>query len=107
VERLTSLEAVERLRDGPGLRVLFVSQPECSICHVLLPKLQAAVDAVPGVTLAHVDAAEVPDVAGRFNILAAPVVLVFGDGRELLREGRFLRLEAFEAALRRFAELLA
>lgn len=106
METLTSLEAVEQLREGPGLRVLFVSQPECSICRVLLPKVQAAVDAVPGVTLAYVDAAEVPDVAGRLNILTAPVVLVFGDGRELLREGRFLRLEEFEAALKRFAELL-
>lgn len=107
MDTLTSLEAVEQLRDGPGLRVLFVSQPDCSICRVLLPKVQSVVDAVPGVSVSYVDAAEVPDVAGRFNILTAPVVLVFGDGRELLREGRFLRLEEFESALRRFAELLA
>jgi thiol-disulfide isomerase/thioredoxin len=107
MDTLTSLAAVEQLLAGPGLRALFVSQPDCSICRVLLPKVQAVVDAVPGVSLAYVDAAEVPDVAGRFNILTAPVVLVFGDGRELLREGRFVRIEEFEAALRRFAELLA
>lgn len=106
METLTSLEAVERTLAAPGLRVLFVSQPACAICQVLLPKVRAVVEAVPTASLAYVDAGDVPEVAGRFNILTAPVLLVFAEGRELLREGRFVRLEDFEAALRRFAELM-
>lgn len=106
MEALTNLEAVERMISGPGLRVLFVSQPACTICQVLLPKIQAVAEAVPGTAVAHVDVTEVPDMAGLFNILTAPVVLVFGQGLELMREGRFVRLDDFDTALRRFAALM-
>ena len=103
---IADLAALDAELALPGLRLVYVSLPGCSICEVLRPKVAAIAESVPGVSMASVDAAEAPDVASRLSVLAAPVVLIFAEGKEVLREGRFLREGDFEAALRRYAELM-
>jgi thioredoxin-like negative regulator of GroEL len=104
MRRLDDLEALRAETRGPGLRVIFVSQPDCAICTALLPKVEAAVEAHPPATLAYVDASVVTEVASELSVLTVPVVAVFLDGHEVHRQARFVRLAELESGLARFAE---
>lgn len=104
MRRLDSLEALRAETRGPGLHVLFVSQPDCAVCTALLPKVEAAVAAHPPATLAYVDASVVTEVASELSVLTVPVVAVYLDGHEVHRQARFVRLAELESGLARFAE---
>ncbi|HAQ1908401.1 TPA: thioredoxin family protein, partial [Enterococcus faecium] len=38
----------------------------------------------------HLDAFETPEVASKFEVLTAPVVLIFHQGKEVFRQARFI-----------------
>ncbi|QDH22351.1 thioredoxin family protein [Saccharibacillus brassicae] len=104
---LHTARAMDEFVGQPGLRFLYVSAPDCSTCRALLPKLQELLGDYPAIEFAHVDAAEVEEVAERFLILAAPILLLLIDGREYLREDRFVRFGPLRERLDRIHELYA
>ncbi|PAD39887.1 thioredoxin family protein [Terribacillus sp. 7520-G] len=97
--KLQSIEAAEEFINGNGLAVLFISSPGCSVCEALLPRMEEMLQKYPNVQLGYIDAGEVQEVTGRFLAFGAPTILVFDEGKEQIREGRFIRMEDFEAKL--------
>ncbi|MFS0560838.1 thioredoxin family protein [Terribacillus sp. 179-K 1B1 HS] len=103
--KLHSVEEVEEFINGNGLAILFISSPGCSVCQALLPRMDDMVQKYPAVQLGYVDAGEVQEVTGKFLAFGAPTILVFAKGKEQFREGRFIRMEDFEAKLERLISL--
>lgn len=75
--------------------VIYISMPNCSVCHAVLPQLEQLVTkyAIPAF---HLDAFDIPEVASMFEVLTAPAVLVYQDNRELDRQARFINLHHLE-----------
>ncbi|MEG1503232.1 MAG: thioredoxin family protein [Enterococcus sp.] len=81
--------------------VVFISSPTCSICHVDEPKVrQLATDY--HIPFYHLDSVEDPELAGFFEVLTVPAVLVYHEGKEIARQARFIDFKNLE---KRFAEL--
>lgn len=72
--------------------VLYFSTPHCSVCHAMLPKVLQALDPYP-IDVVQIDAETYPDLAGQARIFVAPTVLVIYEGKEVLRESRFIDLD--------------
>ena len=89
-QALTSLNKIEDFINDNPLTFLFISRPNCSVCHGLLPQVQELMMNYPDIQLAHINAEEVPEVAGRFSIFTVPVLLLFVDGKESIREARIV-----------------
>ncbi len=56
------------------------------------------------VAFGTVDAGEVKNSAGRYLIFTAPVLLLFADGKEVLREARIVHLDLLREKLTRITE---
>lgn len=93
---LTTIEAVEDFIHDNKLSFLFISQPNCSVCHGLLPQVQALMANYPEIHLGHINASEVTEVAGRFSIFTVPVLLLFVEGKEYIREARIVHMDLLE-----------
>jgi len=93
---LTTIEAVEDFILENKLSFLFISQPNCSVCHSLLPQVQALIANYPEIRSGYIDAADVTEVAGRFSIFTVPVLLLFVEGKEYIREARIVHMELLE-----------
>ncbi|MFD1179107.1 thioredoxin family protein [Paenibacillus puldeungensis] len=106
IYELTSMEQVEEFLQNHKLSFLYVSRPECSVCHAILPKLGELLDDYPPIFLGHIDANQVPEVAGRFLVFSVPTMLMFIDQKEYLREDRFIRFVEFKEKLDLLAENL-
>ncbi|GKW44796.1 hypothetical protein NCCP2050_04880 [Planococcus sp. NCCP-2050] len=50
----------------------------------------------PKIQTKTVDITDQPELAGELSIFTAPVLLLFNQGAELLREARFVHLQEFE-----------
>ncbi|MBA2176391.1 thioredoxin family protein [Halobacillus locisalis] len=87
---LHSIEDINTFIENETLSLVYISQPNCSICHALLPQVEELLREYPRISSRHVDAEEVPEVAGRFSVMTVPAVLVFAEGKEMFRKARFV-----------------
>lgn len=101
---LHTLETVEDFIKDNELSFLFISQPNCSVCHSLLPQIQELMKTYPRIALGYIDASKIEAIAGRFSIFTAPVLLLFVDGKEYLREARIVHMSLFEEKLKKVYE---
>lgn len=76
------------LNDSPGALIYF-SGPECNVCKVLRPKIEAMIEeSYPQLPMAYVDCDAQREIAGQHRVFTIPTVLVFFDGREFVRKVR-------------------
>lgn len=99
LNELTSVKKVEEFIDEHPLSFLYVSRPECSVCHAILPKIRELLDDYPLISLGHVNADIVKEVAEKYLIFTAPMMILMVDQKEYLREDRFVRFERLKERL--------
>jgi len=89
---LISMDEIETFLDKNKLSFLYISRPECSVCHALLPKLQNLLMKYPNIQLGHINAEQNEEVAGKFLVFSVPTMLFMNHHRECFRTDRFVRL---------------
>jgi len=101
MKELFSINEVDEFVNHHHLAFLYISRNNCSVCHDLLPKIQNVMADFPDIQLALVNADHVPEIAGHFTIFTAPVLILFVDGKEVLREARFVHVEQFREKVKK------
>ncbi|MGM8214866.1 thioredoxin family protein [Bacillaceae bacterium W0354] len=101
---LNNLEAVEHHLKSQQLSFIYISRNNCSVCHGLKPQVQNLFAKYPEIAFGEVNADEVPEIAGRFNIFTVPVLILFVEGKEYLREARIVQMQLLEQKLDRIYE---
>jgi thioredoxin-like negative regulator of GroEL len=99
ITEITSIEMAHDFLEKHELSFLYVSRPECSVCHAILPKLRGLLDAYPQIHLGHIDANVVEEVAAQFLILTVPVMLLMAGQREYIRADRFVVFDRLQEQL--------
>lgn len=107
-----SLEAVasfaeleERVRENP-LLLLYATRPGCGVCGALRPKIERMVERIAPLKGVYADLEEIPLLAGQLSLFSVPVLVVFIEGREALREWRNVSVPELEERLERLAALM-
>ncbi|GAB3546563.1 hypothetical protein GCM10027343_24500 [Noviherbaspirillum agri] len=81
---------------------LYFGAPTCNVCHVLEPKLRAAInEEFPDMVFNAIDASAHPAIAAHFNVFTVPTLLVFFEGREAVRKSRHMAIGEVIEAIRR------
>ncbi|RDW18866.1 thioredoxin family protein [Oceanobacillus chungangensis] len=103
-EELNNMETIDRFIKGNTLSFLYISRPDCSVCHGLLPQVQLLMTKYPKIKLGHINANEVEEVAGRFSIFTVPVLLLFVKGKEYIREARIVHMDLLDEKIDKIYE---
>ncbi|GAB3046241.1 thioredoxin family protein [Virgibacillus ainsalahensis] len=103
-EELTNIELTDQFIQEHPLSFLYISRPNCSVCHGLKPQIQELMENYPKIKLGSVDASEVEEIAGRFSIFTVPVLLLFVDGKEYVREARIVHMELLDEKINKIYE---
>lgn len=96
LEELTTNRMIDEFLQEHQLAFLYISQPHCSVCHGLLPQVQQLMTKYPEIKLGHINAEEVMEVASRFSVFTVPVLLLFVDGKEYIREARIVHMDLLD-----------
>jgi thiol-disulfide isomerase/thioredoxin len=88
----------EFLLNQPPLALVYLSQPSCSVCLADKPRIEklALAKEIP---LYTINVADVPEAAGYFSALTAPVVLLYFQGKERHREARIIDFNRLAAMI--------
>jgi thioredoxin-like negative regulator of GroEL len=97
----------ERLRREEPAFLLYFYGEHCSVCRDLYPKIQELFRThFPRVRLLRVDAPASRELAGQLRMLSIPGLLLFLDGREVLRANGLLSIDQLRDQIRRPYQLL-
>lgn len=100
-----SMEEVSTLIKNNKFALIYISREACSVCHALLPQVEEVLARYPDVQSLHIDADDIPEVAGAYSIFTVPAILVFLEGKEMIRKARFVPVEVFEEEIARLISL--
>ena len=78
--------------------ILYFSSRDCNVCHAVFPKLMDIVNDHP-IKVVKINIDEHVEIAGQLLVFTVPTILMMDDGREILRESRFVDLQKVERTL--------
>ncbi|MGB8001147.1 MAG: thioredoxin family protein, partial [Anaerobacillus sp.] len=89
-----TVEVARQNREQQPLYFLYLHGTNCSVCHALLPQVEEVLADYPQIVSEKLNVQEVPESAGEFSVFTIPVLLLFVDGKEYIREARFVNIES-------------
>ncbi|MNN84270.1 Thioredoxin [compost metagenome] len=104
-EVLTSIESANEFIQRHKLACLYFTITGCSVCHALQPKVQQLMMKYPEIQLGTINAQEVQEAVGRFSVLTAPVLLLFVEGKEYIREARIVHLDLLNEKIQKIYDM--
>jgi thioredoxin-like negative regulator of GroEL len=72
--------------------LFYFSSPNCGVCHAMLPKVSEALKD-EDLEMIEIDVSLHPNIAGQHQVFVSPSLIVWGEGKELLRESRFIDVD--------------
>lgn len=103
---LTSISSVEQFIEDHQLSFLYVSRTDCGVCHAILPQLKEMLLEFPLIQLGHINADNVEEISGRFTIFTVPALLLFVDGKESIREARFVHMQMLQEKISKIYSMI-
>lgn len=92
---------LSKIKEG-DFSFVYLSREECSVCHVLLPKVEDLATKYPESTMTAIDLNNTPEAAGEFMVFSIPALIVYSRGKELYRGARFFNFGELEDKLDRY-----
>ncbi len=106
METLETLAGAQDLIAHEKMLLLYLSRPDCGVCTAIKPKVEEMLSRYPKIRSGYIDLDQLPAAAGEFSVFTIPAVLVYTDGKESVREARYISMEPLEEKIRRPYELL-
>ncbi|MCA0172419.1 thioredoxin family protein [Bacillus sp. RAR_GA_16] len=88
------------------LYFLYLYGTHCSVCHALLPQVEEVLENFPQIKREKLNVHEIPEAAGAFSVFTIPVLLLYVEGKETIREARFVNIESLRSSLQRITNML-
>lgn len=106
MKSIKKLNGIKEFIAQHKMTLLFISQPNCSVCHALLPQVELLLKKFPNIHSLHIDSEKTPEIIGEYLIFSAPVIIVLVDGKEMIRKARFVPVKELEYDLSKLIEAI-
>lgn len=106
MERIDSLETIHELIKNNEMLLVYFGSNSCGVCVDIKPKIVKMLEKYEKIKCVHVDVNESVKIAAQNNIFTIPAVLVFINGKEIIREARFISIDNLSDKISRYYDLL-
>lgn len=101
MRKISTYSEIQEIRRQEAMAFFYFSRPACAVCSAIKPKLINMLKDFPGIQFHDVNLDEVPEAAGQLSLFTIPAVLVYADGREVIREARYMSIDDISEKIRR------
>jgi thioredoxin-like negative regulator of GroEL len=98
-------EELENIKEKNSMAIVYFGSKMCGVCTALKPKIEEMLKSYPNIKSVQVDADISPEMAAANNIFTIPGILLFIDGKEAIREARFISVPDIENKISRYYEM--
>lgn len=85
----------------------YLSTPQCNVCKVLKPKVIELIENdFTQLKFYYVDLNGAKEIAGQLSVFAVPTILIFFNGKEIIRTSRNIYIEQLKEQIKRYYQLI-
>jgi thiol-disulfide isomerase/thioredoxin len=103
---LDTLESIDKFIIENKIVMLYFSSQHCGVCVGLLPKIKELLKNYSKIAFAKVEIDEVQLAVGKYSIFTVPTIIMFIEGKEIIRETRFISIVELQRKIQRFYNLI-
>lgn len=87
--------------------IIYFYNNACSSCRVLRPKVRDMINkSFPGIEFQEINVEEYPEIPASASVYTAPTIVVYFEGKETLRESRYISVSHLEEKIERYYNML-
>lgn len=106
VDRIETQEGANALVAAHAMTLLYFGSQTCGVCRDMLPKVEKLLANYPNIKGAYIEADQVPELAAAFSVFTLPALLIYAEGKEVIREARHISLLDVTERVDRYYDLL-
>lgn len=106
MERIDSMEIIKQLTQNNKMLLVYFGSNKCNVCVDIKPKIEELLKKYQEIKSVQIDVDKSVKIAAQYNIFTIPAILVFIDGKETIREARFISIENLSNKISRYYDLL-
>lgn len=99
-----TLDEVKGVVENNELAFVFLYGEHCSVCHGVLPQVKPIVEKYGQIATIQADVENIPELSGEYTVFTVPVVLLFFNGKEVLRMARFIETDKLSYQLNKITD---
>lgn len=85
----------------------YLSTPECNVCKVLKPKVIELLKIdFPQIHFCYIDINEAKEISGQLSVFSVPTILVYFEGKEMIRTSRNVHPEELREQIERYYNMI-
>ena len=85
----------------------YLSTPECNVCKVLRPKvIEMIKNDFPKMHFDYIDLNMAKEISGQLSVFSVPTILVYFEGKEIIRVSRNIHLEELRGQIDRYYRMI-
>lgn len=88
-----------------GIRLAYLSTTTCCACTALKPKIEKFIEKYPNCKLKEVKSEESLNIVSQLGIFMFPAIILYIDGKEVLREAKYISVLELEKTIDRYFSL--
>jgi thioredoxin-like negative regulator of GroEL len=105
MDYIKSNEELKNIKEKYSMVIVYFGSEMCGVCGALKPKIEEMLKSYPNIKSVQVDVDISLEMAATNNIFTIPGILLFIDGKEAIREARFISVPDIENKISRYYEM--
>jgi thiol-disulfide isomerase/thioredoxin len=106
VKEIQSFNELKTNIENSRMLLGYFSAPDCGVCTALKPKVLEILQDYPEIESVYVNVREQQEAAAQHAIFTIPGILVFAEGKEAVREARFVHVDELREKIHRLHSML-
>jgi len=106
LKKIETLEQIEQQIKENDMVLFYFGMNTCGVCVDLLPKIDKMLEKYPEIKSFEIDARNDLKLAAQFDVFTAPVIVVYIDGKEGIREARLISVPDLESKIKRYYDMI-
>lgn len=99
-------EDIKELLNNNEIVLVYFGSNNCNVCTAIKPKIEKLLKGYPKIKSAQVDIEKSLEVSAAYNIFTIPAILLFIEGKETIREARYISLRDVDSKIGRYYNML-
>lgn len=102
---INSQDSLNELITNDEMLLVYFGSKSCDVCVAVKPKLEEILKKYPKIKSVQVDVERSIQIAASYNIFTIPAILLFIEGKETMREARYISMQNTDNVLSRYYNL--
>ncbi|MFA9422353.1 MAG: thioredoxin family protein [Sedimentibacter sp.] len=98
-------EELRNIIANNNMTIVYFGSNMCGVCGAIEPKIIELLIKYPKIKYVHVDVEKSREIAATYNIFTIPGILLFIDGKEVIREARYISVQDLDNKISRYYDL--